>query len=172
MRWWWIWASETTSSGFYYTPRANRGNGTIDNFEFYVSRDGSDWGKAVVTGSFSEHDQGGESFDVLFDEPVTARYFKFVATSAMFDDSNENPFASGAELGMLEPAAAKAAAGAFAPVTVQVEKTDVRNYSDNSDKYLTYYQRIKVLFDVPPGLGQGRVGAARGRRGGGFGGGV
>ena len=145
-------AKERTSSGFYYTPRANRGNGTIENFEFYVSRDGSDWGKAVVAGSFSEHDQGGESFEVLFDEPVTARYFKLVATSAMFDDSNESPFASGAELGMLEPAADKSGAGAFAPVTVQVDKTDARNYSDNADKYLTYYQRIRVLFDVPMGL--------------------
>ena len=55
---------ESTCSGFYYTPRANRGNGTIENFELYVSHDGSDWGKAVVTGSFSEHDQGGESFEV------------------------------------------------------------------------------------------------------------
>ena len=142
---------ETTSSGFYYTPRANRGNGTLDHFEFFVSHDGSDWGKAIVTGSFSEYDQGGESFQVLFEEPVSARYFKFVATSAMFDDSNENPLASGAELGMLEPAAVKPAAGAFAPATVQVEKTDVRNYSDNSDKYLTFYQRIQVLFDLPPG---------------------
>ena len=143
---------DTTSSGFYYTPRANRGNGTIDGFEFFVSRDGSDWGKAVAIGSFSEFDQGGESFDVPFEEPVTGRYFKFVATSAMFDDSNENPLASGAELGMLEPAAVKLATGAFTPVTAQVEKTDVRNYSDNSDKFLTYYQRVRVLFEVPPGL--------------------
>ena len=143
---------EITSSGFYYTPRANRGNGTIDNFELFVSHDGADWGKAVATGSFSESDQGGESFEVPFEDQVKARYFKFVATSAMFDDSSENPFASGAELGMLEPATTKPTAGAFAPVTVQVEKTDARNYSDNSDKFLTYYQRIRVLFDVPAGL--------------------
>ena len=71
---------ERASSGFYYTPRANRGNGTIENFEFYVSRDASDWGKAVVAGSFLEHDDGGETFEVLFEEPVTARYFKLVAT--------------------------------------------------------------------------------------------
>jgi len=37
-------------------------------------------------------------------------------------------------------------------MTVQVEKTDVRNYSDNSDKYLSFYQRVRVLFDMPPGL--------------------
>ncbi len=145
-------AKESTCSGLCYTPRANRGNGTIENFELYASHDGADWGKAVVAGSFSEHDQGGESFEVLFDEPLTTRYFRFVATSAMFDDSNESPFASGAELGMLEPVALKPTAGAFTPILVQVEKTDARNYSDNADKYLTYYQRIKVLFDAPAGL--------------------
>ena len=108
MRWWWIWAARPPAPASYYTPRENRGNGTIDNFELFVSRDGSDWGRAVVTGSFSEYDQGGESFDVLVRRAGHGRYFKFVATSAMFDDSNENPLASGAELGMLEPAAAEA----------------------------------------------------------------
>jgi len=143
---------ETTSLGFYYTPRPNRGNGTIDNFELYFSDDCTNWGRAVVSSSFSEHDQGGETFEVPFEEPVTARFFRFVPTSAMFDDSGENPLASGAEIGLLAPAPAKVAPVAFAPQSVRVEKTDVKNYSDNSDKYLTYFQRVKVLFDVPPGL--------------------
>jgi hypothetical protein len=142
---------DTASSGFYYTPRPNRGNGTIDTYEFYVSQDGSNWGKAIVSGSFSDNDQGGESFEVPFDEPVKARYFKFVATAAMFDDSHENPLASGAELGLLESVDGRAAS-AFQAVTAKVEKTDVKNYSDNADKYLTYYQRVRVLFDLPPGM--------------------
>ena len=32
-----------------------------------------------------------------------------------------------------------------------VDKTDFTNYSDNSDKYLTRYQRIKTVFQMPEG---------------------
>lgn len=41
--------------------------------------------------------------------------------------------------------------GFFPEVSSSVSKTNVRNYGDNCAKYMTFYQRFKVLFDVPKG---------------------
>lgn len=145
--------SEVTASGFYYTPRPNRGNGTVDNFELYLSQDGADWDKPVVAGAFSELERGGDSCEVIFGAPAKARFFKFVGLSEM----GGQPFGSGAEIGLLAPPPAPTALPAFAPVSALVEKTDVKNFSDNADKYLTYYQRVRVLFDMPAGLDQAEL---------------
>ena len=40
-------------SGFIYTPRADKTNGRIKNYEFYVSNDDENWGDPVATGTFA-----------------------------------------------------------------------------------------------------------------------
>ena len=132
-------------SGFTYLPRANHGNGTIKDFAFYLGADGEQWGAPAAKGSFEAAERDGDAWRVTWPAPKTARFFRLVALSELADQA----FASAAELNVLAPPAP--AAGAFPEATVRVAKTDVRNYSDNSDKYLMYYQRIKLLFDLPEG---------------------
>ena len=145
-----------TAAGFYYTPRANRGPGTIEHFELYLSQDGNNWGEPVAAGAFSEMESVDDSFQVHFDQPVTAHFLKFVALSEMFNDEG-GKFASGAEIGLLNPAPIEEAQATFKPVTDRVEKSNVKNFNDNADKYLTHYQRVKVLFDLPAGVNRAEI---------------
>lgn len=39
-------------TGFSYLPRQNNANGRIKGWEFYLSKDGTDWGTAVKAGTF------------------------------------------------------------------------------------------------------------------------
>ena len=39
--------------GFRYLPRANGENGRIEQYEFYVSNDGTTWGSPVASGTFA-----------------------------------------------------------------------------------------------------------------------
>jgi hypothetical protein len=41
-------------TGFSYLPRQTGANGHIKDWEFYVSKDGQNWGTAVKTGSFPD----------------------------------------------------------------------------------------------------------------------
>jgi alpha-L-fucosidase len=67
-------------SGFTYLPRHDgTTRGIVDQYAFYVSADGKDWGKAVVEGEFGNIKANPVEQTVQFDKPVTARYFKFVA---------------------------------------------------------------------------------------------
>jgi hypothetical protein len=79
-------------SQFTYLPRQDGGiNGTIKDYELYVSEDKSNWGKAVLEGSF----EGGTSPKIVkIDPPVAGRYFKFVGISEI----NGGPWASAGEL--------------------------------------------------------------------------
>jgi beta-galactosidase len=64
--------------GFTYLPRQDRlHNGYIKDYEFYVSLDGDNWKKAA-TGTF---ENGISLQKVLFDSPVSTRYFKLVSLS-------------------------------------------------------------------------------------------
>ncbi len=127
--------------GFSYLPRSDNGNGTIKDFEFHATMDKATWGSPVAKGAFRNR-----SFQVELAKPVKARYIRLVALS----QTSGTPFANIAELGLAGTIGDQAAKGK-PPVDVraEIEKTNVRNYSDNSVKYLTHYQRIKVLFDVP-----------------------
>jgi cytochrome c553 len=58
-------------AGFTYLPRPGGGNGTIGRYEFFVSDDPQDLGRAVAAGSFTNQD--GENA-IRLDEPVTGRY--------------------------------------------------------------------------------------------------
>ena len=83
--------------GFGYLPRQNEGpggeNGRIDEYEFYVSSNGTDWGDAVVSGNFV-NDKTLKK--VVFDV-ISGRYVRLRSLSEV----NDNPWATMAELNVL-----------------------------------------------------------------------
>ncbi|MGL1933495.1 MAG: M6 family metalloprotease domain-containing protein [Fibrobacterales bacterium] len=79
-------------TGFSYTPRQVGVNGTIMQYELYVSMDGSHWGSAVTSGAFAA-DQSQKQ--VTFNN-VTGSYIRFVALSEI----NGNSWASAAEINL------------------------------------------------------------------------
>lgn len=82
--------------GFSYLPRQiNGANGTIKEYEFYVSVDGKNWGKPVAKGEFKNSIQEKE---ILFDQEVIAKYVRFVALSEV----KGQQFTSLAELNVLQ----------------------------------------------------------------------
>ncbi len=67
-------------TGFTYLPRQDGiTNGIVDQYEFYVSADGKDWGQPVAGGEFGNINANPVGQSITFDNPVTARFFKFVA---------------------------------------------------------------------------------------------
>ena len=82
-------------SGFVYLPRVSGGNnGTIKDYEFYLSNDKKKFGQPVVKGAFAK--RNGENV-VKFSKPAKARYAKLRALSEV----NNNPWTSIAELKLL-----------------------------------------------------------------------
>ena len=80
--------------GFRYLPRQDGGiNGTISQYEFYVSTDGVNWGSPVTTGTFANNVTEKE---VLFNQ-ITGQYISLVALSEV----NGNPWTSMAEMNVL-----------------------------------------------------------------------
>lgn len=130
--------------GFSYLPRPDNNNGTIRKYEFYAGMETNDWGAAIAKGEFHNSIQGTREFQVDLESPVKARYVRLVALSEV----SGRPYASMAELGVLGTTEDQVK---VVPVAMrsEISKTNVRNFSDNNVKYLTHYQRIKVLFDVP-----------------------
>ena len=81
-------------SGFRYLPRQDGGvNGTIRNYEFYVSGDGTNWGSSMASGAFANTMALKE---VLF----TAKSGRYVRLRAL-SEVNGNPWTSVAELNVL-----------------------------------------------------------------------
>jgi len=82
-------------SGFVYLPRVSGGNnGTIKDYEFYLSNDKKKFGQPVVKGAFAK--RSGENV-VKFGKPAKGRYVKLRALSEV----NNNPWTSIAELKLL-----------------------------------------------------------------------
>ena len=75
---------------FDYTPRVNGGNGTVVEYEVYVSDSETEFGTAVSSGSWAKND---EVKTVTF-HAVSGRYVKFVALA----EQGGNPWAAAAEL--------------------------------------------------------------------------
>jgi len=135
--------------GFTYLPRPGHGNGTIKEYAIHAGMSSENWWPPIAEGTFKGEKTVNGKYLVRLGKSVAARYVRFVALSEFADQ----PFASAAEFGVLgRSAGKKAEKPAFAEVRSEVKKTNVRNYGDNSAKYLTNYQRIKVLFDVPKGI--------------------
>ncbi|HEV2320665.1 MAG TPA: discoidin domain-containing protein, partial [Verrucomicrobiae bacterium] len=82
-------------SGFTALPRQDGiHNGWIKEFAFYVSKDGTNWGDPVATGTFSD---SAALKTVNFSEPATAKYVKLVALSGYAN----GPWASLAEFNVV-----------------------------------------------------------------------
>ena len=68
-------------------------NGTVKDYEFYVSQDGKDFGQPVKKGSFAA---GKEKKTVTF-EPRQCRFIKLKALSEI----NDQPWTSAAEIDVI-----------------------------------------------------------------------
>ena len=80
--------------GFRYLPRQDGSiNGTVANYNFYVSSDGVNWDKPVVTGTMAKDSTQKE---VLF-SGKTGFYVKFQGLSEV----NGNPWLSAAQIGVI-----------------------------------------------------------------------
>jgi F5/8 type C domain len=80
--------------GFTYLPRQdNTENGSIKDYEFYVSDDGKDFGQPVCKGTF---ETGKDKRTVTFD-PVKCRFIKLKALSEV----NGEAWTSAAEIGVV-----------------------------------------------------------------------
>ncbi|WP_286232738.1 discoidin domain-containing protein [Thalassotalea sediminis] len=77
---------------FEYTPRAGGGNGTIVEYEVYVSDSDSSWGAAVATGTW----KGSGAKEIAAFDATNGRYVKFVALR----EKNDNNFAAAVEFGI------------------------------------------------------------------------
>ncbi len=81
-------------SGFAYLPRSGGGNGTIKDYELYLSCDGRDFGPAVDKGVFANRNSENV---VRWNAPVKGRYAKLRALSEV----NGRPWTSIGELRFL-----------------------------------------------------------------------
>lgn len=85
----------STIKGFSYLPRQDDSeNGTIKDYEFYVSNDGEDFGQPVAKGAF---ENSKELKSVTF-APQTCRFVKLKALSEV----NDGAWTSAAEIGVLQ----------------------------------------------------------------------
>jgi len=85
-------AKPASIKGFTYLPRQDEEeNGTIKDYEFYVSDDGKDFGKPVKKGEF---DGGKNKKTVTFEQPVKCAFVKLRAVSEI----NGQAWTSAAEI--------------------------------------------------------------------------
>ncbi|MBN2843959.1 MAG: discoidin domain-containing protein, partial [Sedimentisphaerales bacterium] len=85
---------ELVLKGFSYLPRQDEfKNGNIVKYEFYVSLDAQNW-SLVSTGQL---DSEKNIKEILFAQPVSARYFKLVSLA----EANGRNFTSAAEINVL-----------------------------------------------------------------------
>jgi beta-galactosidase len=86
-------------AGFNYTPRQDGvPNGSVLKYEFYVSKDGKNWGAPVAKGDLK---RSKNLQAISFKKVVTGRYFKFVAVDTL---NGHDRFASAAEVTVFCPA--------------------------------------------------------------------
>ncbi len=86
-----------TLNGFSYLPTQKRYiDGTISHYQFYVSKDGRKWGKAVSEGEFSNI-KNNPILQIKSFDSVEGRYIKFVGKKEI----NEKGIITIAELGII-----------------------------------------------------------------------
>ncbi len=85
--------------GFTYLPvqRWYYIDGTITEYEVYISNNGRRWRKPVMKGEFSNIQNNPMQQEILFEKPVDGRYLKLVATNVI----NDNGGLSVAEIGVI-----------------------------------------------------------------------
>ena len=88
-------APPTVIKGFTCLPRQDDSeNGTIKDYEFYVSNDSSNFGQPVAKGSF----EGGKELKTVNFAPKQCRFIKLKALSEI----NDGAWASAAEIGVVQ----------------------------------------------------------------------
>jgi len=87
-----------TLTGFTYLPRQDgQSNGTVVDYEFYVSRDGTQWRRPAARGSFGNIKNNPVDQTVRFERPMRGQFIRFVGLSAV----DGHPWMSVAELGVI-----------------------------------------------------------------------
>ena len=133
---------ELTIEGFVQTARNDLGNGTIKDYEAWVSADNTKW-KMVAHGKFDY--AGGSRVEVKFARPVKAKFFRVVAKSGV----KGRAFTSIAELDMILPAVPVQAPASKLGVANTINRTALLNFTDQSSKYMRNWHRLKVVFTAP-----------------------
>jgi hypothetical protein len=94
-----------TINGFTYLTRQDGcSNGTVGQYEFYVSSDGVNWGTPVAAGTFN---YGGVTFKCPGGPILPAQQINFTAVSATYvrfralSEVSGNPWSAGADLNVL-----------------------------------------------------------------------
>lgn len=88
-------------TGFTYLPRQDgQSNGTVVDYEFHVSRDGTQWRRPAAKGSFGNIKNNPVEQTVRFERPVRGQFIRFVGLSAV----DGHPWMSVAELGVITTA--------------------------------------------------------------------
>ena len=82
--------------GFAYQPRAEGDNGTVAEYEFFGSNDGTDW-RRLAGGTFAGIAEAHTTQVVTWAEAATVRFVRFVATREV----RGRAWASCAELSIL-----------------------------------------------------------------------
>ena len=83
--------------GFTYLPRQDGTiNGTVENYRFETSTDGTNWTTNIVSGTFANIQNNPSLQEVSF-APVNARFFRFTALKAV----NGNGWTSAAEISVV-----------------------------------------------------------------------
>jgi len=84
-------------AGFTYLPRQDGTiNGTVENYRFETSADGTNWTTNVASGTFANIKNNPSLQEVAF-APVSARFFRFTALKEV----NQTGWASAAEISVL-----------------------------------------------------------------------
>ena len=84
-------------AGFTYLPRQDGNpNGTVENYRFETSADGTNWTTNIVSGTFANIQNNPSLQEVSF-APVNARFFRFTALKEV----NGNGWTSAAEISVL-----------------------------------------------------------------------
>jgi tetratricopeptide (TPR) repeat protein len=83
-------------TAFRYQPRPQGLRGLTDEYELSLSTDGNDWKKPTRRGMFANFREYPVQQTVLFEEPVTARFLRFVGLHAV-----EGDYITVAELGVV-----------------------------------------------------------------------
>ena len=101
--------------GFTYLPRQDEEvNGTIKDYEFFVSNDGKEFGQPLKKGAF---ERGKEIKTVTFDAK-TCQFIKLKALSEI----NDQPWTSAAEIGIIQEVESVAAKPSLKVVKVDSEQ--------------------------------------------------
>ena len=120
-------------TGFSYLPRPGGGNGTIGQFECFVSDNAKDLGSPILASQFTE--ASAENV-VLFPAPVTGRYFRLRALTEV----NGRPWASIAELRLRVDGVTFRAKDSVATTLVHEDGTP---FSENEVQYVTLLADIR-----------------------------